>query len=158
MITYMRNGIVMALTAGTLMLQVPAHADLFDGMSPVSTQALDHVRGGFSMEFDLGQLMLALDVNQVSMINGVVVPAQQAGVGSSGGISALVQQGSNNSVNALVLNNIPAGSLSTIIQNSLNNQMISSISTLDITITSRALAQTMALQSLTQNTLLRFLH
>lgn len=158
MFTSMRNGIAMALTAGTLMLQVPAYAGVFDGMNPVSTQALDRVRGGFSMEFDYGQLMLALNMNQVSMINGVIVPSQQTTTGSSGGISTLVQQGSSNSVNPLVLNNIPAGSLSTIIQNGLNNQLISSTSTLDITITSRTLAQTMALQSLTQNTLLRFLH
>lgn len=158
MFTSMRSGVVLALAAGALVLQAPAHADVFEGVNPVSVQALDHVRGGFSMEFNFGQLMLAMNLNQVSTINGVVVPSQQTATGSSGGTLTVVQQGLNNSINPLVLNNIPGGSLSTIVQNSLNGQVIHSISTLDLTITSQALAQSMALQSLTQNALLRFLH
>jgi hypothetical protein len=120
-------------------------------------QTLDHVRGGFSMEMNYGQLMLAMNTTQVSVINGIVVPGQQI-IGSSGGSSTLIQQGLNNSVNPVVLNNIPSGSMSTVIQNGLNDQVIGSISTLNITITSQMLAQAVNMQSLTQSALLRFLH
>lgn len=157
MSTSMRSGAVLALVVGTLAFQAPARADAFDGLNPVSMQTLDHIRGGFSMEFNFGRLMLAMNMTQASMINGAIVPAQQT-TGSSGGTSTVIQQGPNNVVNPVVLNSIPSGSLSTVIQNSLNDQVISSISTLNITITSQVLAQTMALQSLTQNALLRFLH
>lgn len=141
MFTSMRSGAVLALAIGTLVLQTPARADAFDGLNPVSTQTLDQIRGGFSMAFDFGQLMLAMDMTQVSMINGTVI-----------------QQGLNNTVNPVVINGIPNESLSTVIQNSLNDQVINSISTMNITITSQTLAQTMALQSLTQDALLRFSH
>lgn len=144
MFSSIHSRVVLALAVGTLVFQVPAHAntaDTFDGLTPVSMQALDHIRGGFSMEFDFGQLMLAMNMTQVSMINGTVI-----------------QQDLNNAVNPIALNSLPSGSLNTVIQNSLNNQVINSISTMNITITSQGLAQSMALQSLAQNTLLRFLH
>ncbi|MGB6241663.1 MAG: hypothetical protein WBF69_04185 [Castellaniella sp.] len=157
MFTSIRNGAFLALAVGALTFQTPAHAVAFAEASPVSTQTLDHIRGGFSMEFNFGQLMMALSMSQVSMINGAVVPGEQAAT-SGGGGSTLIQQGPNNSINPSVLNNIPAGSLSTVIQNSLNDQVIRSVSTLNITITSQMLAQSMALQSLNQAALLRFLH
>lgn len=153
----MRSGAALALAVGALAFQTPASADAFDGLNPVSTQALDHIRGGFSMEFNFGQLMLAMNLIQVNMINGNAVSGQQA-TGSSGGTTTVIQQGLDNSVGSGVLNGIPSGSLNTVIQNSLNDQVINSINTLNITITSQMLAQTMAVQSLTQNTLLRFLH
>lgn len=155
--TSMRSGAALALAIGTLAFQAPAHADAFDSFNPVSMQTLDHIRGGFSMEFNFGRLMMAMNMTQVNMINGALVPGQQI-TGASGGTSTLIQQGPNNSVNPLILNNIPSGSLSTIIQNSVNDQMIQSVNTLNITITSQVLAQTMALQSLAQSALLRFLH
>jgi hypothetical protein len=157
MFTSVRSGAVLALAVGVLAFQAPAHAAAFDGLSPVSTQTLDHIRGGFSVELNYGQLMLAMNTTQVSTINGVAVPDQQA-IGSSGGSSTLIQQGLNNSVNPVVLNSIPGGSMSTVIQNGLSNQVISSISTLNITITSQMLAQAANVQSLTQSALLRFLH
>jgi len=155
--TSVRGIAILALAVGALGFQAAARAEAFDGLNPVSMQALDRIRGGFSMEFDFGQIMLAMNMTQVSMINGAVVPTQQA-TGASGGASTVVQQGLDNSVNQAVLNNIPSGSLSTVIQNSLDNQVLNSISTLNITITSQMLAQSMALRSLTQDTLLRFLH
>lgn len=157
MSTSTRSGAVLALAVGALAFHAPVRADAFDGFNPVSMQALDHIRGGFSMELNFGQLALAMNMTQASMINGAVVPAQQI-TGLSGGTSTVIQQGLNNSVNLAVLNSIPSGSLSTVIQNSLDDQVIGSISTLNITITSQVLAQTMALQSLTQDALLRFLH
>lgn len=157
MFTSMRSGAVLALAIGALAFQAPAHADAFDGLNPVSMQTLDHIRGGFSMEFNFGQLMLAMSLTQVNMINGDTVPGQQT-TGSSGGTTTVVQQGLDNAVDQVVLNGIPSGSIGTVIQNSLNDQVIHSVSTLNITITSQMLAQTMALQSLTQNALLRFLH
>jgi hypothetical protein len=157
MFTFRHGGAVLALAVSTLAFQAPAPAAAFDGFSPVSMQTLDHVRGGFSMEMNYGQLMLAMNTTQVSVINGIVVPGQQI-IGSSGGSSTLIQQGLNNSVNPVVLNNIPSGSMSTVIQNGLNDQVIGSISTLNITITSQMLAQAVNMQSLTQSALLRFLH
>lgn len=157
MFTSMRSGAALALVVGALAFQTPAHADTFDGLNPVSMQTLDHIRGGFSMEFNFGQLMMAMSLTQVNMINGDPAPGQQV-TGASGGTSTVVQQGLGNSVSQVVMNGIPAGSMSTVIQNSLNDQVIHSVNTLNITITSQMLAQTMALQSLTQNALLRFLH
>lgn len=155
--TSIRSGAILALAVGTLAFQAPACANAFDGLKPVSMQALDHVRGGFSMEFNFGRLMLAMNMNQVNMINGSSVPGEQT-TGSSGGTSTVIQQGPNNSVSPTVVNGIPIGSLNTVIQNSLDHQVISSIRTLNITITSQRLAQAMHFQSLTQNALLRFLH
>jgi hypothetical protein len=157
MFTFRQGGAVRALAVSPVAFQAPAPAAAFDGFSPVSMQTLDHVRGGFSMEMNYGQLMLAMNTTQVSVINGIVVPGQQI-IGSSGGSSTLIQQGLNNSVNPVVLNNIPSGSMSTVIQNGLNDQVIGSISTLNITITSQMLAQAVNMQSLTQSALLRFLH
>src|SRR5690348_3494997 len=125
MFTFRHGGAVLALAVSTLAFQAPAPAAAFDGFSPVSMQTLDHVRGGFSMEMNYGQLMLAMNTTQVSVINGIVVPGQQI-IGSSGGSSTLIQQGLNNSVNPVVLNNIPSGSMSTVIQNGLNDQVIGS--------------------------------
>lgn len=157
MFTSVRSGAALAVAVGVLVFQAPAHADVFDGVSPVSPHTLDHIRGGFSVEINLGQLMLAMNTTQISTINGVVVPDQQA-AGSSGGSSTLIQRGLNNSINPVVLNNIPGGSMSTVIQNGLNGQVIGSISTMNITITSQMLAQAVNIQSLTQSALLRFLH
>lgn len=157
MFTSMRRGAVLALAIGALTFQASARADAFDGLNPVSMQALDHIRGGFSMAFDFGPLMLAMNMTQVSMVNGVPTTGQQT-VDPSGGASTVIQQGWNNSINPLVFNNLPAGSVNTVIQNSLNDQVIHSVNTLDITITSQMLAQSVALQSLTQAALLQFLH
>lgn len=157
MFTFLRNGATLALATGTLIFQVPALADTFNNIHPVSDQALDHIRGGFSVGYDLGQLKLALDINQVSQVNGIIEPAQQL-TGASGGTLDVMQYGLNNSVNLSVLNNIPNGSMGTIIQNSLSNQVINTISTLNITITSHALAQAVNMQSSVQNSMLQFLH
>ncbi len=157
MFTSVHNRALLALAVGTLAFQAPVHAAAFGGASPVSMQALDQIRGGFGFEINLGQMMLAMNMSQVSMINGVVVPGEQT-VTSAGGGSTLIQLGPHNWINPSVLNNIPAGSMSTVIQNSLNDQAIQSINTLNITITSQALAQNMALQSFAQGALLRFQH
>ena len=135
MCTSMHCGAAVVLAIGTLGLQPSAQATahVFDEMQPVSLQALDHARGGFAMGFDLGRMMMSMRMTQFSMVNGVPVPDQATHAG-------------------------PTGGLSTVIQNSQHGQMISAIRTIDITITSQALARTVNLQSLTQHALLKFLH
>lgn len=157
MFTSLHNGAALALAAGTLMFQMPALADTFNNVNPVSDQTLDHIRGGFSVGYDLGQMKLALDITQVSQINGLVEPTQQL-TGASGGTLNVLQNGLNNSVSLSVLNNIPNGSMGTIVQNSFNNQVINTISTMNITITSHAFARAMDMQSSVQNAMLQFLH
>ena len=151
------NRAILALAVGTLAFQAPAFAEGFDGLKPVSLQTLDHVRGGFSMEFNFGRMIMAMNMSHVSMINGILVPGDQT-TGASGGTTTLIQQGPGNFISPTVLNGIPAGSMNTIIQNSLDSQVIRSVRTLNITITSQRLAQSMHFQSLSQSALLRFLH
>ncbi|NYT61749.1 hypothetical protein H0A66_05350 [Alcaligenaceae bacterium] len=157
MFTSLHSGAALALAVGTLMFQAPALAKTFNGVNPVSDQTLDHIRGGFSMGYDLGQMKLALDITQVNQINGVIEPAQQL-TGASGGTLNVIQYGLNNAVSLSALNGIPSGSMGTVIQNSMSSQVINTISTLNITITSQAFAQAMNMQSSMQNAMLQFLH
>ncbi|MYN12138.1 hypothetical protein GSY71_03105 [Pusillimonas sp. TS35] len=157
MFTSLRScGTALALAAGTLMLQTPVLAsNAFNGVSPVSDLALDHIRGGFSAAYDYGHLKLAMDITQATLINGFIGSAQQL-ADASGGALTVMQNGLNNVVNLPVLNNVSNSTMNTVIQNSMNNQVISTINTLNITITSQALAQAMAMQSVTQGALLQF--
>ena len=158
MSTSMHWGAAQALAIGALVLQPSAQATTFDELTPVSMQTLDHVRGGFSMQFDFGRLMMHMRMTQFSMVNGVAVPDQATATGSSGGTSTVIQQGVNNTASLAALNGLSAGSWSHIIQNSQHDQLISSIRTVDIAITSQTLARTVNLQSLAQDALLKFLH
>lgn len=156
-IRYKHLILALPLAMGAMALQVPALADTLGGMNPVSSQKLDQIRGGFSVQYDLGQMKLALDVNRVSFINGNLAPMEQF-TGASGGTLDVIQSGLNNSVSASVVDGIPMGTLGTLIQNSLNNQVIRTVNVMNMTVTSQAFAQAMSLQATTQAALLRFMH
>lgn len=150
-------GLALAMTAGTLMLPVPVLANTFEGASPVSDRELDDIRGGFSIEYGLGQLRLALEFTRSSWIGAIQESAQHWAAGS-GGAPNVIQHGPNNVVTLPVLNNLNQAALSTVIQNSVSDQIISNVNTLNITITNQAVSRAMALQSLTQDAFLRFLY
>lgn len=162
MFAFLRNPAALALATSALMFQAPAFANtlnggMFNGVKPVNDQTLDHIRGGFSLQYDLGQMKLALDMSQISYLNGVTQPAQQI-TGSSGGTLNMIQNGLNNSVSPSVVNSIPIGMQGALIQNNLDNQVLTTVNTLNITVTSQAFARSVAMGAAAQGALLRFLH
>lgn len=205
----------LTLTLGVLLAQTPAHADTFAGLAPVTNQALATIRGGFSMSFDFGQMGIALDMSQMTFVNGQLVPVQQIvdaaggtvnliqngpgngagtvsptdlaqgssatgsalhplapgnGVGLAGSNGAasglaglavpsvLMQTGLGNGATASLVSNVSPAMIGTVIQNGLDGQIIQNLNVLNVTVTSQALAQSVALQAMTQGALLRFLH
>lgn len=74
------------------------------------------------------------------------------------GTLTVMQSGFNNRASQPVVSNLSSGSTnSMLIQNSSSNRTISYVNTVNITVTSQALAQAMAMQSLTQGAILKFL-
>lgn len=236
MLTFTRNRVTWALALLALCAEVPALAGTFGGMLPVANQQLDQVRGGFSLGFDFGRIAIALNMNRLSFVNGILTSVAPI-TGEAGGTLNLIQTGPSvvvsqppsggaptvgippavagaapaaplqsvtppggtptvvgmpsapvapvvpgapvvettggsltaaipvlsspamtNAVSSSIANSLPAGTIGTVIQNSLDGQMIQSINVLNITVTSQALAQAVSLQSFTQGALLRFMH
>ena len=157
MFAILRNCVTLALVIGAMVVQAPALANTFGGMNPVDNQRLDHIRGGFSIQYELGQLKLAMNVTRISSINGSIVTEQHL-TGASGGTLSVIQSGLNNMVSSSVVSSIPTGMLGTVIQNNLDNQVIRAINVLNITLTSQALAQAMAVRAITQSALLQSIH
>lgn len=235
MLKYTRSRIAWALTLLAFCAEVPALAGTFGGLQPVANQQLDQVRGGFSLDFDFGRIAIAMNMNRLNFVNGILTAVDPI-KGQAGGTLNLIQTGPsvvvsqpldggtptvsvtptlagsasssaplisttpgvapvppnapivtagtpasvpvgsvppsalagsvplppsaalNNVVSSSVANGLPAGTVGTVIQNNLDGQMIQSINVLNITVTSQALAQAVALQSLTQGALLRFMH
>lgn len=148
---------VAALVLGALAVQSPAFAGTFGGAMPVSNQQLNQIRGGFSWHYDVGQFGFALDWSQINTINGNPVPAQHT-TSANGGTLSVIQSGPNNVVIPSVANGLTAGSAATVIQNSLDNQVVNTLRVLNITLTSHALAQAMAAHAMMENALLQFSH
>lgn len=135
------QGLLFAL--GLLLVQMPAVASTFGGASPVDGSRLSHIRGGFGVQYNVGDLSLALDLTQITAINGEM--------------SQLIQGGLDHTISSSVINGIAADALTTVIQNSLDNQVINTVNVMNITLTSNALAQAVAMRTLTQGTMQQFM-
>lgn len=122
----------------------PTHSGLMD-CKVASDEELEHMRGGFSINAGGSQILLSLGFQQVTFINGVLaamttldlpqlnsstpIPIQQNFIPSQ-----IIQNGPGNTY-------IPPAPLPsnvmTVIQNSLNNQIISHMTIINATIASK---------------------
>lgn len=124
----------------------------------IGEDRLDRVRGGFST----GSLNISFGIERAVYINGSLVTTTRlsmsdlnairgTGVGNvqmNGGTVALVQSGQGNT---FLPGNMAPGSVGTVIQNTLNNQKIQSITTIDATANSLQILKGMNLQSSLRN-------
>ncbi|WP_266169054.1 hypothetical protein [Dyella subtropica] len=132
---------------------------------PVSASRLDDVRGGF----DLGNgLVASLGIDRAVYINGALVtstkidipdiahmtPAQAGVLASANGTATLVQNGPGNTFDPSAFSHTVAA---TVVQNTLNNQNIDTVTTLNISVNTlsmfRGLNLQQSLQSATANPL-----
>jgi hypothetical protein len=137
----------------TLLLTLPtvAAADPFDDAVPVADAALDTARGGF----DTGNgLLMSLGVERLVSINGAIVASSNFSISDVTKVSAAEAQQASDAVAAVTLvqnggNNVfqqdgtlPAlGAL--VIQNSANDQLIRSQTTISTTVNSLSLLKSL---------------
>jgi len=120
----------------------------------VSGQRLDAVRGGF----DFGNGLLAsFGIARAIYINGNLVasssvqvpdigrmtPDQAAALAATAGTVSVIQNGAGNSVDASAFNQVTAA---TVIQNSLDNQDIRSLTTINAAVNSQVAFRSLNLQ------------
>lgn len=153
------QGFVTALALAVVTMagmQAPASAaPRFAGAKPVSDAQLAHLRGGFSIGSGPDRIQVSLGIDRLSFVNGELATITR--LGGSGGDSGirLVQNGSGNRFDRSVLDALPAGTLGTVIQNSLDDQTIRNLNVFNITVTSRKLAQSLSVRSAVQDALTR---
>lgn len=130
----------------------------------VDASTLDAMRGGFDAP---GGLRLSFGIERVVIINGVLessthVRVEDLGAAIGGGAGtlaslpagatvAIIQNGPNNTVSAA----LPASMLGTIVQNSLDNQKLETVTTINATVNSAAVMRGMRLQQSLQEALNR---
>lgn len=140
-----RTCTALVLAAAFMMVQAPVLANTFAKDIPISNKQLDGIRGGFSVQYDLGQIKVALDMSQFSFINGKLI--QREALVGAGGDTHIIQNGPNNFVNPSFVNSLSSGAMGTVIQNSLDSQVLSNFNVFNITVTSRQFAEAMSLKS-----------
>jgi hypothetical protein len=136
-------------TAG---VAAPAAAAGFAGATPVSDAQLAHMRGGFSIGNGRDTVKLSLDIERRAIINGKLQEVSRPG-SAAGDRIRLIQNGQRNQLADSVLNGVPAGSLGTVIQNSLDGQAIRNVNVFNITVTSRQIAHSLAIQDTVRDAL-----
>ena len=118
-------------------------------LKAVDEHALDEMRGGFEMP---GGLKLSFGLERLVYINGELANATRLTVADLGKLTggsidaaalpalgstlAVIQNGPNNT---LVGNALSTSALATVIQNSLDNQQIRTVTTIDVTVNSMEL-------------------
>jgi hypothetical protein len=137
-------------------------ADGIGYWQPVSDQRLEQMRGGF----DLGSgIVASLGIDRAVYINGNLVTSTSVNIPDIGHMSSaqatalagvmntanLVQNGPGNSVDPSMLSQAHGA---TIIQNTLNNQQIQALTTLNVSTNSLNLFRAMGLQESLQSALI----
>ncbi|NYT79858.1 hypothetical protein H0A71_23115 [Alcaligenaceae bacterium] len=148
-----RTCTTLMLAAAFMMVQSPVLANTFAKDIPISDKQLNGIRGGFSVQYDLGQIKVALDMSQFSFINGKLMQREDL-VGASGN-THIIQNGPNNFVNPSFVDSLPTGAMGTVIQNSLDSQVISNFNVINIAVTSRQLSEAMSLKSAVRNAVIK---
>ena len=128
----------------------------------VSDRRLDATRGGF----DLGNgLLVSFGIERAVYINGNLVsstsvsipdigritPDQASALAAATGTVNIIQNGTNNSVDPATFDHATAA---TVIQNSLDNQDIRSLTTLNVTANSQSMFRSLGLQESLQTGLI----
>jgi hypothetical protein len=132
-------------------------------LAEVDSGSLDEIRGGF--ELDGSGLKFSFGIERAVYINGELITStslnlrdlkQLAGAGSApvtlpqgaAGSLGIIQNGSGNNVSTTINPNSVAG---TIIQNTLNNQKIQNVTTINASVNSLQTMRTMSVQSAIQS-------
>lgn len=130
-----------------------------DGRLAVSDAGLDRARGGFTTPEGL---RISFGIERAVYVNGSLVTTtslnvSELGVMSAGGAPpsmpalgsiAVIQNGAGNT---FVPGAVPAGTLGTVIQNSLDDQKIQSISVINASVNSLGMLRSMTMQSNLRN-------
>jgi hypothetical protein len=126
-----------------LLAALPAQAGGLFG-TPVKDAALDRVRGGFTSADN--SLVVSFGIQRAVYIDGTLSASTGFQVAGSGAVlpMLLVQQGIGNSAS---LGALDASSAATVIQNTLNNQKIQTVTAIDVTANSLQAYKSLDLQS-----------
>ncbi|OYD52889.1 hypothetical protein CGK74_16250 [Thauera propionica] len=132
-------------------------ADLL-ASAALPAEKLDTLRGGFIAP---GGLRMSFGIERAVLINGVLQSTTHLRVEDLGNVTAkalaagstvaVIQNGMNNSLNV----SLPATSLATIVQNSLDNQRIQTVTTINATINSAEMMRGMRMHQSMQEALNR---
>lgn len=135
----------------------PPGADLL-ASAALPAEKLDTLRGGFIAP---GGLRMSFGIERAVLINGVLQSTTHLRVEDLGNVTAkalaagstvaVIQNGMNNSLNV----SLPATSLATIVQNSLDNQRIQTVTTINATINSAEMMRGMRMHQSMQEALNR---
>ena len=155
------RGLITALAfwATAVHADVEAASADFGVYAAVSDKELDGMRGGFLLVEDSASFKINFGLRRETYINGELVAStalsvEQVGMGLQGMLSNeqlnqinLVQNGLQNTFVAHQAMDTVRPSFATVIQNSLDGQMIRNVNVIDAQIQSLDLAQANALQS-----------
>jgi hypothetical protein len=132
----------------------------FDPAQAVGPAALDELRGGFETP---GGLVVSLGIERIVTINGNVAERSQLELGDLGNLTSGMSKLSADTAGqvTLIQNGIATANLQlgrdvlggTLIQNSLNNQLINNQTIINASVDARGLLQTMNFQSTLANAL-----
>lgn len=131
----------------------PEAAALFD-LPPVSDARLDRMRGGFSIGGGSGQVQLSLGIERMTFINGELAAVNRMGQSVGGGLR-VISNGVGNTFDSAIVRGLLPGTLGTVIQNSMDNQVIRNLNVLHVTVTSQELARSLAVRSMVSDSVAR---
>ncbi|MGB7755517.1 MAG: hypothetical protein WBL23_05595 [Salinisphaera sp.] len=125
----------------------PGDSAIFAHLRPVSDARLSALRGGFTLVSGGVRVDVAMGIQQMTYINGRLVVSSVLDTNSIPTQTLhLIQNGPGNALDPAGLNLLP-GTMATVIQNTLDKQTIRNLNVLNVTVTSRALAEAMSIQS-----------
>lgn len=148
----MRTALVLLMLLTASLAFEPVLADSgdnvgFANLKPVSNARLAAMRGGFTLSSGGVTIDVAMGIQQMTYINGQLVASS---VLDSHSIPKqmlhVIQNGPGNAFNPASFNLLP-GTMATVIQNTLDKQTIRNLNVLNVTVTSRALAEALSIQS-----------
>lgn len=128
------------------------HGLAFADMRPVDNMRLAALRGGFTISQGGVTVDVAMGVAQLTYIDGHLVEPASLNTAMPAATLRLIQNGPGNSFDPSGINLLP-GTTATVIQNSLDQQVIRNVNVMNLTVTSMALAESLALQSSLQQAL-----
>lgn len=131
--------------AGAQAAPVSAPSSIFPGLKPVAATRLAELRGGFrGHDFGL-DMRFSMDMTQQTYINGAPAP-DTIDISNHNNVLKVIQNGPNNTLDITSMD-LPTSSVTTIVQNSKDNQTISTLNTLNISIASQTISRQLALHS-----------
>ena len=148
----------LALGVASTSLAVPV-ASGFEGFPVLADRELDQMRGGFETASSGLPLSFSFGIERASFVNGQLVASSTLVISSlpeamnNGGAVVtgfdpitVIQNGAGNSFTLPSMSNLPT-QVMTLIQNTLDNQVISNITVINASITSKDFLRSLAIQN-----------